>query len=104
MNPARSLIRLGRLGLPTQNGLCFFDDHISQVLRIEQARSCGFTNLIFDDNLPVHGLHGDGSPPFPTVDVVFNDDFAQGEVIEWEIMNTNFQYRVSKAELAVPRA
>jgi hypothetical protein len=85
--------------MPTENTLCFFDDHVSQVLRIEQAHSWGFTNLIFDDNLPVHALHGDGLPPFPTVDMIFNDDFTEGELIEWKT-ETHFQYKVSKVDLA----
>jgi hypothetical protein len=83
---------------PTENTLCFFDDHVSQVLRIEQAHSWGFTNLIFDDNVPVHALHGDGLPPFPTVDMIFHDDFTEGELIEWKT-ETHFQYKVPKVDL-----
>ena len=84
--------------LSTDNTLCFFDDHVSQALRIEQALSWGFTHLIFDDNLPVHALHGDGLPPFPTVDMIFNDELVEGEQIEWK-GDTKFQYTVRKADL-----
>jgi hypothetical protein len=89
--------------LPTVNALCFFDDHVSQALRIDQARLWGFRNLIFDDNLPAHALHGDGFPPFPTVDMVFSDDeFADGELIEWKA-SANLQYKVDKAALVALR-
>lgn len=88
--------------MPKDNTLCFFDDHVSQVLRISQAHSWGFTNLIFDDNLPAHALHGDGLAPYPTVDMMFDDDFAEGELIEWKT-NTLFQYRVRKADLVALR-
>jgi len=90
--------------LPTESALCFFDDHVSQALRLEQARSWGFNNLIFDDNLPAHALHGDGNPPFPTVDMALNDDFAEGEVIEWKSgTNLHYKYKICKAELAALR-
>jgi hypothetical protein len=88
--------------LPKDDALCFFDDHVNQVLRIEQARSLGFSNLIFDDNLPAHGLHADGLAPFPTVDMIFDDDLAEGELIEWQT-KTRSQYRARKADLLALR-
>jgi hypothetical protein len=84
--------------LSADNTLCFFDDHVSQALRIEQALSWGFTHLIFDDNLPVHALHGEGLPPFPTVDMIFSDELVEGEQIEWK-GEDKFQYTVRKADL-----
>jgi hypothetical protein len=88
--------------IPKENTLCFFDDHVSQVLRIAQAHSWGLTNLIFDDNLPVHGLHGDGLAPVPTVDMLFDDEIAEGELIEWKTDNF-FQYKARKADLVALR-
>lgn len=88
--------------LQKDDTLCFFDDHVSQVLRIGQAHSWGFTNLIFDDNLPAHGLHGDGLAPYPTVDMIFDDDFAEGELVEWKT-NSLFQYKVRKADVVAMR-
>ena len=85
-----------------ENALCFFDDLVNQVLRIEQAHSWGFTNLIFADNLPVHGLHGEGWIPYPTVDMVFDDDLAEGEIVEWQT-HTLFKYKVRKADLVAMR-
>jgi hypothetical protein len=84
--------------IPRENTLCFFDDHISQAQRIEQAHCWGFTELIFDDNWPAHALHQDGAAPFPTVDMVLDDDLADGELIEWKT-RTSFRYRVCKADL-----
>jgi hypothetical protein len=83
---------------PKGNALCFFDDHVSQALRIEQAYAWGFGNLIFDDNRPVHGLHGDGLAPYPTVDMVFDDDLKDSELIEWKTHKL-FQYTPRKADL-----
>src|ERR1700688_3724927 len=88
--------------VPKEDALCFFDDHVAQVLRIEQASAWGFTNLIFDDNLPVHCLHGDGTAPCPTVDMIFDDDLAEGELIEWKAKG-RFQYEVRKADLVALR-
>ena len=88
--------------MPKGNALCFFDDHVSQALRIEQASSWGFNNLLFDDNLPLHALHGDGSAPYPTVDMVFDDDLTESELIEWRT-HTRFQYQVRKADLMALR-
>jgi hypothetical protein len=89
--------------MPKENALCFFDDHISQAQRIEQAYSWGFTDLIFDDNWPAHALHRDGVAPFPTIDMVFDDDLAEGELIEWKT-HAPYRYKTCTADLMAVRA
>jgi hypothetical protein len=64
--------------------------------------SWGFDTLIFDDNLPAHGLHGDVVAPYPTVDMVLDDDFAEGELIEWQT-ESRFRYMAGKTDLAMLR-
>jgi hypothetical protein len=88
--------------LRNEKAFCFFDDHVSQVRRIEQTEAWGFTNMVFDDNLPVHALHGDGLAPYPTIDMVFDDDFVDGELIEWKTQS-RFEYKVCKADLMALR-
>jgi hypothetical protein len=87
--------------LPTGRALCFFDDHVSQALRIEQARSWGFDDLIFDD-FPTHALHGGGQTPVPTVDMIF-EALADGETIEWKAGTHLQKYKFCRAELALLR-
>jgi len=88
--------------IPKENALCFFDDHVSQLQRIEQAHSWGFINLIFDDNWPAHALHGDGLVPYPTVEMVFDDDLTEGELIEWRTQ-IPLHHKVSKGDLVALR-
>lgn len=88
--------------IPKERSLCFFDDHVSQALRLEQAYALGFTDLIFDDNLPTHALHRDGQAPFPTIDMIFDDALADGEIVEWKTKN-RFRYEVDKADLTALR-
>ena len=63
--------------------LCFFDDHINQALRVRQAFERGFRLLMFDDDLPLHGLHATGDPPVPTINMLLSQGLAEGDVIEW---------------------
>lgn len=76
-----------------EDALCFFDDHVSQARRVIEAHDRGFERLIFDDNLPVHALHRDGTPAVPTVDMMFDEQLADGETIEWVSFHRKWAYR-----------
>lgn len=76
-----------------EDTLCFFDDHVSQARRIIEAHERGFKHLIFDDNLPVHALHRDGTPAVPTIDMIFDEHLADGETIEWVSFHKKWVYR-----------
>jgi hypothetical protein len=65
------------------NSLCFFDDHVSHLKRILEAQERGFKNLIFDDNLPSYMLFRETSTITPTVDMIYDDELNDGDIIEW---------------------
>ena len=72
-------IRCGRF----ERGLCFFDDHQNQALRIVQAHERGFRHVIVDDSWPIETVIGCGWPPLPSVDMVVNNPLAPGETVQW---------------------
>ncbi|MBW2420746.1 MAG: hypothetical protein JRH19_19545, partial [Deltaproteobacteria bacterium] len=59
--------------LDGRRALAFFDDHVSHMRRIEEARARGFGTLIFDDNLPVYHIFQETDTIVPTVDMLFDD-------------------------------
>ena len=54
--------------------MCFFDDHVSHVQRINEANQLGIKHIIFDDNYSLEQINVDGWPPIPTVDMCFDDE------------------------------
>lgn len=72
--------------------ICFFDDHVNQGKRILEAHELGFKVLIFDDNLPAHLLHRDGTPPVPTLDMLLKDKLEDGERLEWVSAHAPWRY------------
>lgn len=68
---------------PPGTGLCFFDDHQNQALRVIQAHERGFRHMIFDDSWPIEAVTGCGWPPLPSIDMVVNNPLAPGEVVRW---------------------
>jgi hypothetical protein len=91
-------------GRSTEQALCFFDDHVSQAQRIVEADERGFKRLIFDDNLPAHTLHRDGTPAVPTVDMVNDESLKNGDVIEWVSFHKRWVYRQEAASIEDARA
>jgi len=68
---------------PIGSGLCFFDDHQNQALRIVQAYERGFRHILFDDSWPIEVVVGCGWPPLPSVDMVISDTLNPDETVEW---------------------
>lgn len=64
-------------------GLCFFDDHQNQALRVIQAYERGFRHILFDDSWPIDVITGTGWPPLPSLDMVMNDTLEPDETVEW---------------------
>jgi hypothetical protein len=64
-------------------GLCYFDDHQSQAMRVVQAYERRFRHLIFDDSWPAEAVIGCGWPPLPSIDMVLNNPLTPGETITW---------------------
>jgi len=72
--------------------LAFFDDHISQCMRIQEAAERGIKYIVFDDCLPVQALHFDGEAAYPTVDMLFDKKLTDKISIEWRTESGRFQY------------
>lgn len=77
--------------------LVFFDDHVDQWQRIREAAGRGFRYLVFDDNLPTNALHGDGNAAYPTVDMLFDDELPDGELIDWQTECGRFSFRYDRS-------
>jgi hypothetical protein len=68
---------------PAGRGLCFFDDHQNQALRVIQAHQRGFRYVIVDDSWPIETVTGCGWPPLPSVDMIMSNPLELGEVVRW---------------------
>lgn len=77
--------------------IVFFDDHVDQWKRVREAAGRGFRYLVFDDNLPAHALHGDGNAACPTLDMLFDDELLDGELIEWKTEVGQFSFRYDRS-------
>ena len=75
----QSAVRCDRVG----TGLCFFDDHQSQALRVIQAHERGFRHMIVDDSWPIETVIGCGWPPLPSIDMIMHSPLERGEVVKW---------------------
>ena len=53
------------------NCIIFFDDHISQKQRLQEAYDRGFKQLIFDDNIPDIMVKIKKNPPSPTLQQLY---------------------------------
>lgn len=101
MSEAASGIDAGPLG---QDSLIFFDDHISQALRLEQAQARGFRRALFDDNFPVTQLYATGGPPVPTLAMVTDRALTRDCEIEWTRNGKLYRYPYRSDSVAAARA
>lgn len=85
------------LSLVSEASLAFFDDHVNQWQRIREAAVRGFRYLVFDDNLPVNALHGDGIAAYPTVDMLFDDELTDGQAIDWQTECGKFSFSYDRS-------
>ena len=65
------------------SAVAFFDDHVDQARRVCEAWARGFRWLIFDDNLPSHLLFVTGRPPAPTITMLYESTWRDGERLAW---------------------
>lgn len=77
----------------SDDALCLFNGHVSQARRIIEAHERSFKRLIFDDNLRAHALNRDGTPALRTVDMLFDEQLADGEAIELASCQRKWMYR-----------
>jgi len=75
------------------NSLVYFDDHVNQWKRLTEAAKRGFRYVLFDDSFPAIALHRDGQSAAPTIDMLFDEELADGDSITWKTECGNFIYR-----------
>jgi len=66
-------------------GLCYFDDHVDQAARLEQAAAKGFPLAIFDDDFPVTSfaeMAHDGAA-LPKIEFVLDEALRNQSEISW---------------------
>jgi len=71
------------LAADARPALLFFDDHVSQALRVTEAYDRGFRTVLFDDDFPASRLGETGIPPAPTISMIFDTSWRDGQRLEW---------------------
>tara|TARA_B100001741_G_scaffold29126_1_gene20875 strand:+ start:87 stop:1040 length:954 start_codon:yes stop_codon:yes gene_type:complete len=68
-----------------ENVLAYWDDHVSQLDRIQFSIKNNIKYNIFDDDLSWSNMHSDGWPPLPTMNMLLfdYDKVNTSEKIEW---------------------
>ena len=68
-----------------ENVLAYWDDHVSQLDRIQFSIKNNIKYNIFDDDLSWSYMHSDGWPPLPTMNMLLfdYDKISNNEKIEW---------------------
>ena len=84
-----------------RRGLIYFDCHVDQASRVEEAYTKGFRILLFDDSPPSHKLYGYGKPGLPTINMVMDSELRDGENLEW--MYQGLRHNFTFEERAVRR-
>ena len=76
---------LGQIKFKGENVLAYWDDHVSQLDRIQFSIKNNIKYNIFDDDLSWSNMHSDGWPPLPTMNMLLfdYDKVNTNEKIEW---------------------
>jgi hypothetical protein len=79
--------------------LCFFDDHVDQVRRLEEAYERGVEWAIFDDDTPVGATHnGHSAHSFPKLSFV-QSDLGSFKSLSWENHGRAFTIDINQNRL-----
>ncbi len=72
--------------------LCFFDDHINNCMRLRQAYDRGFRYIVVDDAPDVGEIHQFRFPALPSIAMIENDKWVDGDTIEWNWNGRHLRY------------
>ena len=71
---------------------CFFDDHTNNCMRIRQAYDRGFRHVVVDDSPDLGELHEFRCPAVPSISMIENDKWADGDRLEWNWHGRRLRY------------
>jgi hypothetical protein len=71
---------------------CFFDDHINNCMRIRQSFDRGFKHVIVDDSPDLGEIHHFRYPSVPTISMIKNDKWHDGDTAEWNWNGRRLRY------------
>jgi hypothetical protein len=77
---------------------CFFDDHINNCMRIRQSYERGFRHVVVDDSPDVGEIHQFRYPAVPTISMIENDKWTDGDTIEWNWNGRRLHYTFRVAD------
>jgi len=75
-----------------RKSLLFFDDHIDQSKRIIEAWKRGFKYLIFDDGVKIDEVERVGIPPFPSVQMLFDENLEFSKDYYYDFNGKQYTY------------
>jgi hypothetical protein len=78
--------------------LCFFDDHINNCMRARQAHDRGFRHIVVDDAPDVGEIHQFRFPALPSIAMIENDKWVDGDTIEWNWNGRRLRYTFRVAD------
>ena len=78
--------------------LCFFDDHINNCMRARQAYDRGFRHIVVDDAPDVGEIHQFRFPALPSIAMIENDKWVDGDTIEWNWNGRRLRYTFRVAD------
>ena len=71
---------------------CFFDDHINNCMRLRQAYDRGLRHVVVDDAPDVGEIHQFRYPAVPSIAMIENDGWVDGDTIEWNLNGRRLRY------------
>jgi hypothetical protein len=80
-----------------RKSLCFFDDHVDQWRRIEEAKARKADCIVFDDSFPSHKIHCELSLAVPSAAFLLEELLTDDSKIEWRNVGGNFDYHFDTA-------
>jgi hypothetical protein len=84
--------------------LCFFDDHVDQWRRIEEAKDRKIGCIIFDDSFPSYKIHCEMSLAVPSAAFLLENSLTDESRIEWRSVRGNLDYRFDAGRAGRVRA
>jgi hypothetical protein len=83
--------------------LCFFDDHINNCMRARQAHERGFRHIVVDDAPDIGEIHQFRYPAVPSIAMLENDRWADGDTLEWNWNGRRLRYTFRAADTFAAR-